>query len=397
MHVTFLMLYHHPEKVSSYYLFNDIMESLRKDNHDVQVITPNPVRGISKIDRESYKKIKYENEFPNQNILRVQIPFDTNHSKITRALRSLFVSYFCAKKASKMKTDLMFVQSDPPVFYAYFATFFARRKKIPVVYCVQDLYPDILGKNKGFIYSILNFFQKKALKRASHVVVISDDIKARIESKGINPSHISVIHNWSFEAKSVSYDPYQRFNLSKDNFYVTYSGNIGYMQNMDIILGAIKLLSKHPNIRFLFVGDGVLRTKLEEMIQDEPNARFIPKVSVEEAEAIYAFSNINLITLKQGVIFGASPSKTATCIKAKRPIVACVDQNSSYARFIDESKIGLIVDPNDSNGLKNAILSIYSQEISFDEVSYTHALKTYKKAHNVDLYLKLFHRLAEKS
>jgi len=392
MNIAMLLLYYHPEKVSSFYLYDDIIEGLKKAGHHVHVITPNPVRGLNKDERKVLKKTHMEEIDSHLTIHRYYIPFDTDHSTLNRLIRSFFVSYKCAKKAIKLKIDAIYVQSDPPIFYAYFATKFAKRKKIPVIYNIQDLYPDILGVKRNLVFNILNQYQKKALLSATHTVLISEDIKYKVDHKVSSSISTSVIHNWNYATQPLASKEIENI-FEKYAFTVTYAGNIGYMQNMNIIVSTAKLLSDYPEIHFLFIGDGAKKDILLNEIKSLKNVSYYPKVDVKHSQAIYNLSSINLITLNEGVIYSASPSKTASSLLAKKPIVACVDESSSYAKMITNNNIGLVVNPNHPEHLKDAILSIYHKKKTFDIESYNklHNL-LYNREKNVSLYVDLFNR-----
>lgn len=392
MNIAMLLLYYQPEKVSSFYLYDDIIDGLKKAGHHVHVITPNPVRGISKNERKKYKASHIEQIDEKFTIHRYHISFDTDHSTLTRLMRSFLVSRRLAKKAVKLKVDAIYVQSDPPIFYAYYATKYTKKFHIPVIYNIQDLYPDILNiKNKN-IYKILNHYQKKALLRASHTVLISEDIQSSVHQKLSHPIPTSVIHNWNYDFNHQnSIEVKKIFNTHK--FTVTYAGNIGYMQNMQIIISTAKLLQHDENIHFIFIGDGAKKNELLHDIKDMKNVSYYPKVDVSLSQAIYNLSSINLITLNEGVIYAAHPSKTASCLLAKKPIIACIDEDSSYAKMIVNHQIGLVVHPNQPEQLKESILSIFNKKHVFHQESYDklHDL-LYNKEKNVRLYIELFNR-----
>ena len=201
MHFAFLLMYHHPERVSSYYLYDDIMENLRKNGHTISIITPNPVRGLTIEERKKYKKIDKELEYENQTIHRVNVPYDTNSGIVRRTLRYLLLSIKCSRMIKRIKPDKVYVQSDPPILYTLLVSRVCKKLGIPTLYHIQDLAPDNITslKKKSFLYKILNYYHIKAMKRMSKIIVISEDLKDMLVSKGIEPSKISVVHNWKFD------------------------------------------------------------------------------------------------------------------------------------------------------------------------------------------------------
>lgn len=53
-----------------------------------------------------------------------------------------------------------------------------------------------------------------------------------------------------------------RYGLDKDKFYVTYCGNIGLTQNMDMLLEVAKELKSYNDIMFILIGEGVYKNEL---------------------------------------------------------------------------------------------------------------------------------------
>ncbi|HOI46551.1 MAG TPA: glycosyltransferase family 4 protein [Bacilli bacterium] len=386
MHIAFLLMYHHPERVSSYYLYDDLMEHLRNDGHIISVITPNPVRGLTIEDRKKYKNIKEELEYKNQTIHRVNVPFDTNSGMLRRALRYVMLSIKCSNMIKKIKPDKVYVQSDPPILYALLVSRVCKKLGIPTLYHIQDLAPDNITslKKRSMVYQVLNHYHTKAMKTVNKIIVISEDLKDMLESKGIDPSKIRVVYNWKFDDVTC-YDLIKHPMIEDQSFKVSYIGNIGYVQNMDVIMGAAKLLVDE-DIHIHIIGDGIRKPEVIQMIEEQKlNNMFVhDKVAIEEVDTLYQATDINLITLNQGIVFTALPSKTSACIDALKPIIACVDKHSKYAHFIEQSRIGLVVDSNDASGLANAILKIKNKEISFDKASFEVASSLFSKQTNVE-------------
>jgi len=404
MNVTFIQLYHHPEKVSSYYLFDDLMAEVRKRGGTVNVITPNPVRGIDPQTREIYKKKQTETEFEGQTIHRVNVPFDTQSGRKKRAIRYLFASMRCAAKLKSMKTDCVFVQSDPPILYAHFISLVAKRKKVPIIYNIQDLAPDNLiaerdGKT-GWILKLLDKIHIRAMKRMTYVVAISKDIRNRLMEKGIPEEKIIVIHNWANEINRDCQREIINKKPKQDVFFeVVYAGNIGYVQNVELLLKAAKRLEHVPEIRISIIGEGILKSKIEEEIKKQAlsNVMLRPKLALDEAHTAYENADVNLIPLKKGIIHTAMPSKTANCLLAKKPIIACVDKTSEYASMIEKNGVGIVVDPEDDAGLAEAIHRIHFQSSVFLSFGYDRLHdELFDKQKNVNRYVDLMEAMISK-
>ena len=249
--------------------------------------------------------------------------------------------------------------------------------KTPVVYNVQDIFPlnaSLSGNlsKKSILYRILSSMQRYAYKKASHIITISEDMKETLVEEGVDKNKISVIYNWSYQDKMYDIENIDFSNVSqifnKDKFNVVYAGNIGVMQNVEIIIKAADLLKYEEKIHFHIIGDGVNKNKLYQMSKELMlnNISFWSMMGSEDAPSIYASADVNVIPLIKDVYKTALPSKTATCIACGKPIIFCVGTNS---RFVNKAKkeIGCFaVDSDDAEGLKEAILSVYSNPKTFD-------------------------------
>ena len=121
-----------------------------------------------------------------------------------------------------------------------------------VVSMLQDVWPDNavasgLISQGGLIYNFFEGWQKKVYKKSDKLICISDDMKKFIANKGVPLEKISVIYNWGYtdEAVDIAWEDnkfVRKYALSKDIFYAVYAGNIGRMQNVELIVRAAEKL-----------------------------------------------------------------------------------------------------------------------------------------------------------
>lgn len=374
MIITFMLMYYRPESVSSFYLFDDLIEKCLDEHHEVLVITGNPVRGIDAKTRHDYRRLKnLRNEtIGSLHIHRINAWFDTQSGGIKRAFRYLSLVIGCSLKLLFAKSDVVYMQSDPPVIYAFLLSIVCRMKRIPLIYHIQDLAPDNLYQNlppkRPLSYRILNRIHRFSMRKCVKIIAISEDIKRMIHEKEIALEKIEVVHNWSYRSFGVKVNLPAEYDFLREihPFIVLYGGNIGHVQNMEVILKAAERL-KTENILILIVGDGIMRSALETQIKtsDLTNVVLFPKLDMELSEALYHFPDVNLITLNSGIIYTAFPSKTSSCLKAGKPIIACVDLDSELSMLIKNNNLGICVDTNDYVGLSEAILEIRNDPSSY--------------------------------
>ncbi len=141
------------------------------------------------------------------------------------------------------------------------------------VYCLQDIFPDSLAgtglaKKGGLLWKIGRVIENFTYRNADKIIVISEDFKKNIMAKGVPEDKIVVIYNWVDEdaVKEVPRSEntlFDKYNLDRSKFYLTYSGNIGLTQNMDMLLKVMEeLKTEAPDIRLVLIGEGAYKEQV---------------------------------------------------------------------------------------------------------------------------------------
>jgi glycosyltransferase involved in cell wall biosynthesis len=136
---------------------------------------------------------------------------------------------------------------------------------------------------------------------------------------------------------------------------VSYFGNMGTMQDMDTILGAIRALREEKDVFFLFAGHGNKMEKLREIIAQESieNVRIHSFLHGQDFQDALAVSDCALISLEKGATGLCVPSKTYSYMMQGIPLLAIMDE-CDIVRDI-QSGAGLWVRNGESERLAKAI------------------------------------------
>ena len=240
------------------------------------------------------------------------------------------------------------------------------QKGIPVIFNVQDIFPEnavYSGKMKadGFVYKCFAVMQRHAYRYASKIITISEDMKDQLVEIGADADKIEVVYNWSY--RDTMYSPeeidYSCLDgiIDRSKFNVVYAGNIGLMQNVEIVIRAAAKMKAERGICFHVIGDGMYRKKLEQLADDlqADNVHFHDMMSTDCAPAIYSVADVNVIPLAKDIYRTALPSKTATCLACGKPIVFAIGQNSKFGQQVHEQIGAQVVAADDVMGLCAAI------------------------------------------
>lgn len=385
MKVLFLPAYFYPEQAASSYLGVNRFEAYAKEGFDMVVYTPVPSRGISAEVREEYKKKREEKMYSDKmTVHRFSLPAE-GKNPVVRAFRYFLQVCKHFKRAVFAKDarscDLVFLSSTPPIQGAMGAMIkkFSKKK---FIYCVQDVFPDSLvntglTKKGSLLWKIGRVIENFTYKHADKIIVISEDFKRNIMAKGVPEDKIVVVYNWVDQNAVVDIPReknklFDKYNLDRSKFYVTYNGNIGLSQNMDMLLEVAKALEANDAIHFVLVGNGAYLEEVKRIVAERriSNVHLLPFQPYEDISHVFSLGDVSLVISKPGTGAASVPSKTWSIMSASRPVLANFDENE--LKSILEGSIS-------SSGLKGSSgpCGIFTK--AGDKVAFTDAiLKLYK-------------------
>ena len=358
--------YYSPEKFSSSHLWDHLSEALYHSGISSVVYTPIPTRGISDAERRLFRDKRLETHYDGQLIVHRFRLCKERRNPIQRAIRYFVqctIQFFKGVFASDARNcDVMFIVSTPPI-QGLMAVFVKRIRKIPLVYDLQDIFPDSLegsglAKKGGLLWRIGRKIEDFTYKNADKIVVISNDFKRNILSKGVLENKIEVIYNWvdtdavhPVEKRDNSL--YEEFGLSRDQFTIVYAGNLGYAQNIQIILDAARELS---GVQFVIFGTGGLEEDIRTLIQAGHlnNIRILPLQPYSRVSEVYSLGDACIVSCKSGLGGSAMPSKTWSIMSCGRPVIANFDEGE-LKEILEQNQCGVFSQSGDLMSFVQAI------------------------------------------
>ena len=237
--------------------------------------------------------------------------------------------------------------------------------KARLTYNVQDIFPEnaaYIGSAKGIVYKILSAEQRYAYRHADQIITISEDMKELLIEKGADSQKTKVVYNWSYTDSLYRYEDVYSEKIAKflstDKFNVVYAGNIGTMQNVDVVVETAKLMQDEEDVHFHIFGDGMYKERLQHEAEGLSNISFWPMQPSELAPSIYAMADVNVIPLAPNIYRTALPSKTATCIACGKPIVFCIGRESKLLNILEQNGLCAFVPSDDAKCLAESVLNL---------------------------------------
>ena len=374
--ILLLASYFYPEQAASSYLAENRNRAFAEAGFDMLVYTPVPTRGITNKIKKEYGKRKHELMYDGKMTVRRFSLFQEKKNSIVRAARytlsCLKQFTFALFSSEARQCNIMFISSTPPIQGAM-AALVKKFRKMPLVYNLQDIFPDSLVSTgltqKGsLLWKIGRVIENFTYRNADKIIVISEDFKRNIMAKGVPEEKIEVIYNWVDEqaVKEVKREDnilFDRYGLDRNKFYVTYCGNIGLTQNMDMLMDVAKELEIEQGIHFVLVGNGAYKEELENIIskRDIKNITLLPFQPYEEISHVFSLGDVGLVISKPGVGENSVPSKTWSIMSASRPVLASFDENE-LKEIIEKYHCGCFTAAGDKESFKKAILSLYGDK-----------------------------------
>lgn len=340
MKVLVVSQYFYPEN----FRINDLVLELKKRNHEVTVLTgkPNYPQG------EYYSGYSFkgnDNEIWND-VEIIRVPLRARKTGAFNLMRNyLSFVWHANKKAKKINKDfdIIYVFEVSPITVALPAIKLKKILNIPVIMNVQDLWPEnivaVTRINNAFIISIVDKLVNYIYKHCDLLLCASPSFVERITKRGIDQSKVKYWPQYSIVSKS-NLDS-NIFNNGK--FNITFTGNIGEAQGIDIAIQAADKL-RNENIHWNFIGNGRSKEKMELLVK---------KLNLESCISFYGFieenkipqylesSDAALLILKPDPIFEMTiPAKLQTYLSCGIPILGCVSGEGK--KIIEDAHCGVI-------------------------------------------------------
>ena len=368
MKLLFLNSYYYPEVVSSLYLVENRLETFANAGIDMEMLVPSPTRGVDNGTRKKYQSQKVEYKF-NKRLKINRFPlFKEYQSSLLKGFRYLLVNLnHLIRGLFVRNVDCIFCTSTPPTT-GIIAALLKKVKRVRFVYNLQDIFPDSLvalgcRNKKSFLWWIGRRIESFIYKNADAIIVISEDFRKNLLSKGVSDEKIHVVYNWVDQnvvkpVKKEDNTLYKLFDIPKDKFTVVYAGNMGHAQNIQIIIETAKQLS-NCDIQFLLFGKGPLKEKIEEVKKAGlDNIYFLPFQPYEKVSSVYGMGNVAIVSCKKGLGGSAMPSKTWSIMASGTAVIANFDPGE-LKDIIEKYECGMYTEAENTESFKDAILKYY--------------------------------------
>jgi colanic acid biosynthesis glycosyl transferase WcaI len=374
MKLAVLCPHYAPDTAPTGEVMTSIATELVARGHELHVVTSLPWYEHHRIEPGWGGRVVRHEDTAWGRITRVH-PFPTDKRNIP-ARAAAFAGFTLLSTAltlrgrPRARPDAVLAMS-PPLTLGAAGWLAARRWRVPFVFNIQDVFPDVAVELGAIthpqVIRLASWLERWTYRHSDAVTVLSDDLRDNLVAKitGTVPDaydRIRVIPNFVDTDRIRPADPeagtYRREHGLEGRRVVMYAGNVGLSQSLDLVVDAARKLVDRTDVVFVINGGGSGRAALQEAAMGLDNVRFVDFQPKERLPEVLAAGDIHLVPLRRGLARSSVPSKTYSILAAGRPVLASVDEGTEVARVVTDAGAGLAVPPDDPDAFTHALVTL---------------------------------------
>ncbi len=240
----------------------------------------------------------------------------------------------------------------------------------PITYWVMDLNPDQmieLGKASptSLQVRIFDWLNRQILRRAQTVIALDRFMAERLNRKVKIANKLVVFPPWPLEdhVEPVPHteNPFRKEHGLAGKVVIMYSGNLSIASPVDTLLEVAKRVTDLPNLLFLFIGGGLLKKQLDDLIEREQpaNIRTLPYQPIENLRFSLSAADVHLVAVGEKIVGICHPCKVYGSMAAARPILSLGPAECHVSDILAQGEIGWAIHHGQVENAERVIREIY--------------------------------------
>lgn len=355
MNIVYLHQYFNTPKMAGGTRSYEMARRLVEYGHRVDMVTS--YRQEDSPERETHGW--FQSEESGIRVHWLPVPYSNKMSYRQRIIAFFRFAWGAARKAASIEGDLVFATSTP-LTIALPAVYAARKKKIPMVFEVRDLWPELpvaIGALKNpLLITAARMLERFAYKHARQIIALSPGMKEGIVKTGYPAGRVEIIPNsCDLDFFNLGPEPGRQLRMKYqwlgERPLVVYTGTIGIINGVDYLArlaGAVRKLD--PEIRFVVIGEGQGEQKMfaeaEAVGVLDQNFFVLPNMPKEEIRAWLSAADLAtsvFVDLRE--MWNNSANKFFDALASGTPVA--INYGGWQQEILEETGAGLILDPHD--------------------------------------------------
>lgn len=313
----------------------------------------------------------------------LHLPYSNKDSYLNRITK--FIN-FCVRSSLKclsLNADVVLATSTP-LTIAIPGVLFSKVKRVPMVFEVRDLWPELpiaIGALKNpVLICIAKWLERFAYKNSKRLVGLSPGMCDGIIRTGIEPEHVILATNSCdtelFDVPSIVGDRYksEKMPFVGQRKLIVYTGTFGVINNVKYMVDlAHAALVNRMNLCFVAIGDGMQKEDVLTYAKEKNvlDINFYVLDAVPKTEIVSLLSAADLALSLFGPIkemWHNSANKLFDALASSTPIA--INYGGWQQELIEKHRCGVVLDAH--NVAESALLL---NKFLFDENQYKHATR----------------------
>lgn len=288
--------------------------------------------------------------------VKLDVPFQKENF-FKRRFQEIEIGKLIAREIESFAPDIV-VSSNAPLDCQRMIWNACEKNDIAKVFWLQDIYSEailtilsrkipVAGAGIGHFYKRIEF---NLLRRADHVVSITDDFGPVLTQHGIDADRITTIENWAplNELDRAPYDnDWARANMNADRPRIVYSGTLGLKHNPDHLREIAESVPE-ADVYVFSEGPSAEALKKEAAEKNLPNLQVRPWVSFADLPKMLSGADLMVVLLEDDAGIYSVPSKLLTYCCMGRPVIGAIPEGNLARRIIERNEFGLVSKPGDT-------------------------------------------------
>jgi glycosyltransferase involved in cell wall biosynthesis len=406
MKILLVTHYYEPDSGAAANRITRLARQLCRRGHDVTVLTtmPHYPSGIvPPAYREKWVVIEQRDGI---RVIQIGLLTFTRDSIITRLLSHLsFMVSLVVRGVFVQRPDVIFIENQP-LFTALAGWGISKLKRAPYLANVSDFWPEYLVvagivSESSFVYRVFQMLTNLTQRQANGVVAMSPPLLEAIKQRLGDIQRGTVIYNavdFDHLCKRIDETGFRkRYNLGSVRL-ITFLGILGRHIDLETMLEVAKLFRGVDDVKFVFVGAGVQKERLQLALQQADCAHcvWIDWLAYDDVPSFWSASYITYWALHDNPLDQMRvQAKLFEAMGTGTPMVVAV--RGLMRDMITKADAGVAVMPYDVDGMRQALERLLMDEDYYKRLS-THA-RHYAEANfdpeqNADAYESMLRSIA---
>ncbi len=357
-----LFLYVSLPHLSESGVFSDLIREFAKRGHLVKVAVPMNKDSVEGINIESGIEVL---RFKTDQLARNK----SNIQKGIAFIKFIFQSLHAIKKHfRRQKFDLIIAHSFPPEMSIVVKSLKRKYKAKFYLMLCEYVWQDSVSlgffKENSIICKYYQWLERMIIKSADYIGSPSQgnvDFTLKYYPWAKNHNiHILHYSQAPIQIKLKGEEIKKKYSL-ENRFIAIYGGNMTIAQKIENVIDLAKACIDYPDIVFLLLGRGpqIEMIKKNVKIKNLNNIIFLDFLPKDEYNALLSVSDVGIVSLNEKMAVPNIPSKTLSYFSLSKPIIASIDRNTDYGRYLEISGGGLWSYAGDTTIFKENLLTLY--------------------------------------